>query len=142
MRLTKGKDVDVNQVIENTGIKRDVVEWILDGNPADITLLKRVSSATGLKIVHEPWEEDENVFSFNKGDGIATATLTRGRLYNKLLKLSDSHPGECSVLYNDNGVLCAQFPMSWMKLSPKRVLSEEAKEKARERAKDTLLKQR
>lgn len=64
---------------------------------------------------------------WEKGDKFAEANLPAGhRLNNKLQKLHEQRPEDFPTFYlNSDGSLYAKFPISWVKISPPKQLSEE-----------------
>ena len=77
---------------------------------------------------------NENVIEFLKGQKVATVTAANStRLNNRIRKFAESHPDECQIVCdNTDGSILAHIPVSWIKVSPKRVVSEEAREKGRQ----------
>lgn len=77
---------------------------------------------------------NENVIEYFKGGKFATITAANStKLNNRIRKYAESHPDECQIISdNADGSLLAHVPVSWIKVSPKRVVSEEAKERGRQ----------
>jgi hypothetical protein len=85
--------------------------------------------------------------AYNQTNESKTAELsTNERTWtNKILKLAEKHPDQVRIIEHpdDNyGVLLAEFPKSWFKISPprKRVMSEEQKAAAAERLRNARKK--
>lgn len=59
---------------------------------------------------------------------LATVTLSRGRLYRKILKLAEERPAEVEIVsINNDGTLCARVPKNWIKINASRNLSDEGR---------------
>ena len=77
---------------------------------------------------------NENVVEWLKDEKRATLTSTQGRYRTKIKKLAKAHPQECEIVAeNKDGSIVAHIPVSWIKISPLRKVSDEQKEQARER---------
>ena len=58
--------------------------------------------------------------------------------YKKMLKLKEEHPDEVEIIKTpeeNEGYVYASFPAGWIKIKPKRILSEEEKQKVIDRFK-------
>ena len=58
--------------------------------------------------------------------------------YKKMLKLKEEHPDEVEIIKTPEenaGYLYASFPVGWIKIKPKRILSEEEKQNVIDRFK-------
>ena len=77
---------------------------------------------------------NENVIEFLRGDKTATVTFaSHTRLNGRIRKLAESHPDECQIMFeNSDGSILAHIPTNWIKVSPKRKVSEEARERGRQ----------
>lgn len=80
-----------------------------------------------------------NEFSIEwvKGADYAGVTVPSGTaLKSKLLRLADEHPDDVKILkVNEDGSIFAHIPVTYVKVSPPRQISEEQKEAASERFK-------
>lgn len=70
-----------------------------------------------------------------KGGSYAGVTVPSGTaLKSKLLRLADSNPNEVKIISeNKDGSIFAHIPISYVKVSPPRKISEEQREAAAER---------
>lgn len=77
----------------------------------------------------------ENVIEWIRGDKEVTVTFANNTRYNsKVRKLAEQYPDEVKIVTdNYDGSLVAHLPLSYIKVSHPRVLSEESKIKAAER---------
>lgn len=76
---------------------------------------------------------NENCIEWIKDEARATLSLSRRRVINKMEQYAKSHPEEVQVTaWNEDGSICAHVPVSWIKISPPRFVSDEQREKARE----------
>ena len=68
-------------------------------------------------------EIKETCINATNEDKCATFCSSETKWINKILKLREKHPGDVKIMSNpeDNwGVIVAQVPKSWMKVSPPR----------------------
>lgn len=76
---------------------------------------------------------EENAIEFYTGDDYMTVSFTRTKFVNKIRKLAEKHPDEVRIeAINQDGSICATLPLSYLKISHPRVVSEEQREVARE----------
>lgn len=83
-----------------------------------------------------PKEAMENALEWLTGDEEITVTLFRGKLQKRILKLAEEHPDEVAVICRpeeNNGFLFAHIPLKWLRIQPPMQMSEEQREKAKER---------
>lgn len=83
-----------------------------------------------------PIEPTENALEWLVGDESVTVTLYRGRLQNRILRLAEEHPDEVAVVCRpeeNNGFLFAHIPLKWLRIQPPKQMSEEQRERAKER---------
>ena len=71
----------------------------------------------------EPYKE--NVIEWIRDESQVSLTLTQGRFKSKIEKLAMERPEECGIF--------AHVPISWIKISPPREVSEEQRRQAKER---------
>ena len=121
-----------------TGLYRKSLQWILKEGFASEEAAERVADAIGVSVgeilLPEISGNVENVIEFIKDDERATATFSQGRYKSRIMKLAKERPTECQIVAeNKDGSLCAHIPVSWIKITPTRELSEEQREKSRER---------
>ena len=79
---------------------------------------------------------NENVIEFLRGQKTATVTFcSQNKLNTRVRKLAELKPEECQIVAeNSDGSIVAHVPTKWIKINPTKELSEEAKQKLRERA--------
>lgn len=75
----------------------------------------------------------DNAIEFLRGERTATVTFSQGRYVTKIKKLAETHPEECQITAENPDSIVAHIPVDWVKISPKRKVSEEQKNAARER---------
>ena len=79
----------------------------------------------------------ENVLEFVNNSKTATVTFGQGRYITKIRKLSRERPEECQIVHeNRDGTIVAHIPVKWIKITPTRIMTEEQREKLKERAKN------
>lgn len=81
-------------------------------------------------------DEYENAIEFLDGQKTAAVTLHDRRLRNRVLRLAEQHPDEVAVICRpeeNNGFLFAHIPLKWLRIQPPKQMSEEQREKAKER---------
>ena len=78
----------------------------------------------------------ENVIEWIMGQDTATATFYQGRYISRIKKLAADRPDEVTLIAeNKDGSILVQFPLSWLKINPTRILTDEQREEYRERMK-------
>jgi hypothetical protein len=78
----------------------------------------------------------ENVIEFISGEKTSTVSFTNQKHINRIKKLYQDHRQDFGYLIeNVDGSVCANVPLSWIKISPPRKVSEEQKLAASERFK-------
>lgn len=83
----------------------------------------------------------ENLIEFYSNDNQATVTFNQQKFITKIKKLSIERPEEVSITHtNKDGSIVAHIPVSYIKLNPPKVISEERKEVLRENARKNLIK--
>ena len=81
-------------------------------------------------------DEYENAIEFLNGQNTAAVTLHDRRLRNRILRLAEQHPDEVAVIClpeENNGFLFAHIPAKWLRIQPPKQMSEEQRERAKER---------
>lgn len=73
----------------------------------------------------------ENAIEFITEEDTATLSLHRRRFVNRIKKLKKQRPDECDYVENADGTIYAHVPLSWIKITPTRILSDERLEKLR-----------
>lgn len=80
---------------------------------------------------------NENAIEFLNGDKRATLSLSQRRYITKVEKLAEKYPDECEIVaHNKDGSICAHVPISWIKISPPRQMSDEQKQACAERLRE------
>ena len=75
----------------------------------------------------------ENVIKWFTGEGTIRLTLDQKKYINKARRLAKQHPDEVWVHDNPDGTAYVEMPLSYLKLSAPREVSEEQREAARQR---------
>lgn len=76
----------------------------------------------------------ENAIEWYNGQDIITVTLSQKRFINKLNKLAKEYPDEVKIdKVNEDGTVLAHIPLKYLRITRPRELTEEEKQKARER---------
>ena len=77
----------------------------------------------------------ENNIEWVTGDSTISVTLTSQRHITKIRRLAERKPDEVKITTNKDGSIYATLPLSYLKFNPPMNLTEEQKEKLREKAK-------
>ena len=77
---------------------------------------------------------NENVIEWLTGDDTVTMTLSQKKYVNRIKRLGAAY----IEAENTDGSILAYVPLSWIKISPPRKVSEEQKERMREMKKNSL----
>lgn len=78
-------------------------------------------------------ELKENAIEWVNGQNKVTVTLSQGKYINKVKKLAKTQSDVEILAENEDGSICAHLPLKYIKISPPRQVTEEQREKARER---------
>lgn len=75
----------------------------------------------------------ENNIEWLNGQQTVTVTLSQAKFINKVKRLAETHEGVEIVAENSDGSICAHLPLRFIKISAPRQMTEEQRERARER---------
>ena len=97
---------------------------------------KKVNVETETEAITTRYNDRETCVNFYGNENFLTIYTCQPKWINKVRKMIEEHPDECTVLF-DNGRdgIEVQMPVGCFKFSWPRTMSEENKEKARERGK-------
>lgn len=74
----------------------------------------------------------ENVIEWLRDEKRATLSLSQRRTISRVKQLAEQYPDECQIVAeNRDGSVCAHVPVSWVKISPPREVSETQREASR-----------
>lgn len=74
----------------------------------------------------------ENVIEWLRDEKRATLSLSQRRTISRVKQLAEQYPDECQIVAeNRDGSVCAHVPVSWVKISPSREVSETQREASR-----------
>ena len=76
-------------------------------------------------------ELHDNVIEFFSEEKTATLSLHKKKYVNKVKKYAESRPDAVAIVENTDGTICATVPLSWIKISPPRQMTDEQREAAR-----------
>lgn len=76
----------------------------------------------------------ENAIEWYNGQKTITITLSQRKLINKIMKYAKDFPNEVKIdSINEDGTVLAHIPLTYLKIQKPRMMSEDDKNKARER---------
>lgn len=79
-------------------------------------------------------DERENAIEWYNGHDTITISLSQRKFINKINNLAQKYPKEVKIdRINPDGTVLAHIPLSYLKIQRPRILTEEEREKARER---------
>lgn len=89
----------------------------------------------------------ETAVGYLSSDSYAVFSSNEQKWINKIIKLRESHPSEVNIKYmpeDNNGMLLAHVPRSWVKISPPRQVNytEEQRAAAAERMSELAKKRK
>lgn len=86
--------------------------------------------------------EQETIINFNEADSTASVYTHNRALIRKLDKLAEERPGDChrEKTSHDGKAVDYIVPKAWVKIRPKRVLTDEQKEERRRNALKSILR--
>lgn len=76
---------------------------------------------------------DENVIEWVTGETGIVLTLSQKKYINRARRLAKQHPSEVTMYDNPDGTVYAEMPLSYLKLTAPREVSDEQREAARQR---------
>ena len=135
--IMERKRITAEDISKLTGILPESVKWILDGRPVTTEAAECTAEALGVNLKEisgiESGAYRENVIEFLRDQEQATCTFTQGRYIGRIRRLAEQKPGECKILAeNADGSVVAKVPVSWVKISPPREMSDEQRERLAE----------
>lgn len=75
----------------------------------------------------------ENCIEWIEGDSRITITTYHRKLINKILAISKENPSEVEIIkQNQDGSICAHIPTYYVRIAPKKKVSEERRQALRE----------
>ena len=84
---------------------------------------------------NEFWSDQDNNIEFVKDSKRATCTFSQQRYVSKIRKLAAEHPNEVEIVAENKNSIVAHIPVSYVKISPPRQMSDEQRQAAGERLK-------
>lgn len=119
------KAISESDVAHCTGLSPASVRWILNNGFASYDAMERIADALEVTMqdiaAPDISGSVENVIDFIKDSDRATVTFSQGRFKSRIEQLAKSRPDECRIVArNEDGSLCAQIPVKWVKISPPR----------------------
>ena len=132
LTILQEKQITEETVIRATGLSKRTYDWIVENGFIQLETLERIADAIGSsvqKIVKEdPYGCEENTIEFTRDSKTATVTFSQGRYISKIKNLAESHPESCRILIeNKDGSILARVPVSWVKISRPKEITEEHK---------------
>ena len=80
----------------------------------------------------------ENCIEFLNGQSEITVSFCSQKWINKIKKLHDKHPEDVEILAeNNDGSIYAKMPIKYLKISAPKIVSEEQRQAASERLKNS-----
>lgn len=128
------------EVVKSTGLSERTYKWILENGFIECETLERIADAVGCQVGEilksDPLPKDEkyteNVIEWVKDGTRATLSLSQRRTISRVKQLAEQYPEQCQILAeNKDGSLYAHIPVSWVKISPPKKVSEKQIEHAR-----------
>lgn len=143
--LLKNSNLNDDAVIRVTGLSPKSYQYVLDNGFIELCTLERIADAIKCNVQEIAGEDstssNENVIEWTRDTKTAVVTLTQGRYISRIKKYAEKKPTECIILAeNLDGSICARIPVSWVKISPLREVSEEQREISRNNMNNLHLK--
>ncbi len=128
-RISDRNGVNEEQVCRSTGLSHKTLSWILENRYCEVSTLEHIADALGVEPIEITMEDyegcSENVIEWVKDQKTATLTLSQKRTVNKVKKFAESCPEDCQIIAeNKDGSICAHIPVSWVKISPPKKISD------------------
>lgn len=79
---------------------------------------------------------NENAIEWIRGQKTATVTVSGNtKLNSRVRKIAKERPDECQIdVENSDGSLVVHLPVKWIKINPSKIMTDEEREAARQRA--------
>ena len=121
---------------ENLPFKPHEAEWILSGKTCTYRVIEQCALFVGVDpaeiTIVEPNMSGENVIEFLRYDEMAMLTLCKQKYIRKIRKLAKERSEQCQIMAeNLDGTIIARVPVSWIKINPGKILTDEQREQAR-----------
>lgn len=128
------------EVCKRTGLSPKTLLWILENRFIEVSTLEHIADVIGCTpgeiMAPDITGYSENCIEWIKDQEQATLSLSQRRTISRVKKLAEKYPEECQIVAeNKDGSVYAHIPVSWVKISPPKKVTEEQIEKARERMK-------
>jgi len=143
-RILAQKQISDAEVMKSTGLSERTYKWILENGFIECKTLERIADAVvcevGEILKADPIPKDvskddkctENVIEWIRDEKRATLSLSQRRTISRVKQLAEQYPEECQIVAeNKDGSVCAHVPVSWVKISPPKQVSEKQMEHAR-----------
>ena len=92
---------------------------------------------TELEDMNRVASNGENCIEFLRNAKTATVAFSQGKYVTKIKRLAEKRPDECVIVEeNYDGSIVAHVPVSWIKVSPPKQVSDEFREIASQRFKE------
>lgn len=136
-KIMNEKEITAEIICTRTGLHEKSFRWIMDNGSVSEEAIERIADAAGVDVgeivLPDMYSNTENTIEFTRDSSRATVTFSQGRYKGKIRELARKRPEECEIIAeNKDGSLYAHVPVSWIKISPPRPVSEENRNKARE----------
>ena len=127
----------MNRCEEARDYQKKTFTWIMENRFIEVGTLELIADAIGCSLQDIAAEDStgssENVIEWVRDAKTALVTLTQWRYISRVRQLAADRPNECRVLTEKaDGSICARIPISWVKISPPREVSEEQRERAKD----------
>ncbi|MCD7743984.1 MAG: helix-turn-helix transcriptional regulator [Lachnospiraceae bacterium] len=124
-QIMADKAITESDVAGRTGLYPASMRWILNNGFASYDAMERIADALEVTMqditAPDSFGSEENVIDFIKDSDRATVTFSQGRYKSRVEQLAKNRPDECRIMArNDDGSLCAQIPVKWVRITPPR----------------------
>lgn len=132
LEIIEEKKIDGEAVWKAAGLSAKTYQWIMDNQYTELSTIERIADYIRCKpgeiYLPDSSNVTENVIEFLRDQKQATLTFSQGRYISRIKKLAESHPEECQIVSeNRDGSICAHVPVSWVRIIPDRVFTDERK---------------
>ncbi|WP_081332700.1 helix-turn-helix domain-containing protein [Eisenbergiella tayi] len=131
--ITGKKGISDEEIRKSTGLSEKTFLWILENQYIEVQTLELIADAVGCTVAELSLPDstmcNENCIEWHKDQVQATLTLSQRRTISRVEKLAATRPEECQIIArNPDGSVYAHIPVSWIRINPKRELTEEQRE--------------
>lgn len=140
--MMEQQNIGKEDITRMTGITERTLNWIWENEYLEAGTLERLADVIGCRaqeITLPDHNNMENVIEWVRDGKTATVSLTQGRYVSRIRRLAKRNPEECQIIAeNKDGSICAHVPVNWIRINPRKELTDKERERLSEHARNVL----